>query len=280
MKSGRHVVDAGDAAGVLRGQRGDHRRAVDAERREGLQVGLDAGAAAGIRARDGDGNRGHCPARLRQRGVDDAQQCRAAAARGSGASDSAEITATPSAPASITGAALPALMPAMAQIGKSGLARDAAPAMTRAMPAMPIGVFLVVLRGRAVDAADADIVEQIERRVARAARAVLMVSPMIASGPSSRRASAGAMSSQPMCTPSAADGERDVDAVVDHQRHAQPSAALMARARSIMTRVSAELVAQAAPASRRRRPACGRDRPGRGRRPPPDRRWHSSEDRL
>ncbi len=33
-------------ARVLRGQRGDHRAAVGAERREGLEVGLDAGAAA------------------------------------------------------------------------------------------------------------------------------------------------------------------------------------------------------------------------------------------
>ena len=54
---GRHVVDGGHAPGVLRGQRGDHRGAVDAERREGLQIGLDAGAAAGIGARDGDGDR-------------------------------------------------------------------------------------------------------------------------------------------------------------------------------------------------------------------------------
>jgi hypothetical protein len=44
----RHVVDAGHALGVLRGQRGDDERAVDAERGEGLEVGLDAGAAARI----------------------------------------------------------------------------------------------------------------------------------------------------------------------------------------------------------------------------------------
>ena len=53
----RHVVDAGDALGVLRGQRGDDAGAIDAERGEGLQVGLDAGAAAGIRAGNGDGDR-------------------------------------------------------------------------------------------------------------------------------------------------------------------------------------------------------------------------------
>ena len=117
----RHVVDAGDALGVLRGQRGDHRRAIDAERREGLQVGLDARAAAGIRTRDGDGDRGHLLARFAS-AASTTRSISRAAARGSGASDSAEITETPSAPASITGAALPALMPAMPQVGKSGLA--------------------------------------------------------------------------------------------------------------------------------------------------------------
>ena len=71
---GRHVVDAGDALGVLRGQRRDHRGAIDAERGEGLQVGLDAGAAAGIRAGDGDGDRGHAPPSPRQRAIDDAAQ--------------------------------------------------------------------------------------------------------------------------------------------------------------------------------------------------------------
>ena len=42
----RHVVNGGDALRVLRGQRGDHRGAIDAERAEGFEIGLDAGAAA------------------------------------------------------------------------------------------------------------------------------------------------------------------------------------------------------------------------------------------
>ena len=42
---GRHLVDAADALGVLRGQRRDHGGAVDAERGKRLEVGLDAGAA-------------------------------------------------------------------------------------------------------------------------------------------------------------------------------------------------------------------------------------------
>ncbi len=41
---GRHLMDAADALGVLRGQRRDHGGAVDAERGERLEVGLDAGA--------------------------------------------------------------------------------------------------------------------------------------------------------------------------------------------------------------------------------------------
>ena len=72
----RHVVDAGDALGVLRGERGDHRGAVDAERRKRLEIGLDARAAAGVRSRDGDGDGRHFFARLRQRRIDDAQQLR------------------------------------------------------------------------------------------------------------------------------------------------------------------------------------------------------------
>ena len=54
-----HRVHAGDADGVLRGQRGDRGHAVDAAAGERLQVGLDPGAAAGVRAGDrehgGDG---------------------------------------------------------------------------------------------------------------------------------------------------------------------------------------------------------------------------------
>ena len=48
----------GDALRVLRGERGDDARAIDSERREGLEVGLDAGAARGVGA--GDGERDGC----------------------------------------------------------------------------------------------------------------------------------------------------------------------------------------------------------------------------
>ena len=53
----RHIVNAEHALGVLRGERGDDAGAIDAERREGFQIGLDAGAAARIRAGDGERDR-------------------------------------------------------------------------------------------------------------------------------------------------------------------------------------------------------------------------------
>ena len=46
----RQLVDRGDADRVLRRQRDEHRRAVRAGGGERLQVGLDAGAAAGVGA--------------------------------------------------------------------------------------------------------------------------------------------------------------------------------------------------------------------------------------
>src|SRR5690606_23057413 len=49
----RRVVDRRHAARVLRGERRDHADAVGSQRHEGLQVGLDAGAAARVRAGDG-----------------------------------------------------------------------------------------------------------------------------------------------------------------------------------------------------------------------------------
>ena len=51
-KIGRDRQNAEDALGVLRSQRGDRRRRIGIEHRHGLDVGLDTGAAAGIRAGD------------------------------------------------------------------------------------------------------------------------------------------------------------------------------------------------------------------------------------
>ena len=59
-----------DADGVLRGQRGDRRHPVDAAARERLQVGLDAGAAAGVRAGDREDDAG-CGSLRRSRAAQD-----------------------------------------------------------------------------------------------------------------------------------------------------------------------------------------------------------------
>ena len=63
-----------------------------------------------------------------------------AAAVGSGASDSAEITDTPSAPAAIVAPALAALMPAMAHDGNFG-SRCGRRRRCGASPSTPIGAF-------------------------------------------------------------------------------------------------------------------------------------------
>ena len=52
---GRHGIDARDAERVLRGQRRDRRRAEDAVRGEGLQIGLDSRASARVAARNCQG---------------------------------------------------------------------------------------------------------------------------------------------------------------------------------------------------------------------------------
>src|SRR6185437_4440060 len=62
----RHRMHGTDALRVLRGQRGDRAGALDAQRREGFQVGLDARATAGIGTGDGqtgNGRREHNPFR-------------------------------------------------------------------------------------------------------------------------------------------------------------------------------------------------------------------------
>ncbi len=92
----------------------------------------------------------------------------------------------------------------------------------------------------------------------------------MASGPSSRRASAGAMSSQPMWTALALNCERHVHPVVDDERHAAKRRLDRARALDHEARI-AKLVAKLAPASRRRPPASGKGQAVRGHPPPPDR---------
>jgi hypothetical protein len=116
----RYAVDAGDTAGVLRGQRGEHRRPVDAEGAERLEVGLDAGAAAGVAARHGQRCRHPRPPADHTRAPSiDTRSARAAAA-GSGAAHTAETTHTPSTPVVATSAARLASMPPIATVPEPG----------------------------------------------------------------------------------------------------------------------------------------------------------------
>ena len=63
----RQFEDVGDRDRVLGRDRGDRRGAVDAKRREGLEVGLDPSAAAGVGAGDGKRDHGHARERPRRR---------------------------------------------------------------------------------------------------------------------------------------------------------------------------------------------------------------------
>src|SRR5262249_3794114 len=156
-----HVVDGAHPPRVLRRQRADDRGAIDAERRECFEISLDAGAAARIRA--GDGQRDWCRVlylsacwpgipchpcpRCASASSTTPRSCRAAA-RGSSLSDSAEITATPSAPAAMTSPALRASIPAMPHSGSFEERRRNTPTM-RLNPAGPIGGVGVSLPVRA-----------------------------------------------------------------------------------------------------------------------------------
>ena len=58
---GRHHLHARDAHGVLHGEQRDHRFAIDAELMEGLEVGLNARAAARVASGDREGDGRHSP---------------------------------------------------------------------------------------------------------------------------------------------------------------------------------------------------------------------------
>ena len=57
---GGYLENLHDATCILRGQRSDGARAMDAECSKCLQIGLDAGPAAGVRARDRQCNGDQC----------------------------------------------------------------------------------------------------------------------------------------------------------------------------------------------------------------------------
>jgi len=110
-------VHSGHAQGALCGEGRDHGRAVDAQRRERLEVGLDAGTAGGVAACDGqcDGWAAHSDASSQA-----VRSARVAAAT-SGWPQMALTTAAPTAPAWRTSRIRWTLMPPMATQGQ-GLA--------------------------------------------------------------------------------------------------------------------------------------------------------------
>ena len=90
-RSARERQPLDDADGVLGGDGRDRARAVDAERRKGLQIGLDARAAARVAARDRQRRRdraGHRPRRFVRRA---ATRCRTRAETGTAGSTSARL---------------------------------------------------------------------------------------------------------------------------------------------------------------------------------------------
>ena len=145
-----------------------------------------------------------------------------AAAFGSGASDRAEITATPSAPAAITSAALEPSIPAIAAIGHSrrALAHDCGDLAQAGHTDRRIGI---VLRPRGEHAADRNIVEMLERRGV-GLRYGLETSPMIALRAEQQPRIAGRHVVPADMNAVGLGGERDIDAIVDEQRHVRSQA--------------------------------------------------------
>ena len=142
---------------------------------------------------------------------------RAAAVGSGGASESAEMTATPSAPARMVSAALPASIPAMAQSGKLP-ARRRNDLRDARKPGEPDRLVGIVLRGRDVDPADTDIVEQFDRRGLRPRNRVDRE-------PDDRIAAQQAprIRNRHVALPDmhavGTRHQRHVDTIVDHQRH-------------------------------------------------------------
>ncbi len=168
-----------------------------------------------------------CPASPASR-----RRCRArlrAAAAGSGASDNAEMTATPSAPAPITSAALLASMPAMPHTGNSRRAAVQHADDTR-QPGGTDRRVLLLLRQRDIDAAAADIVDQLDRRGLGLGHALDRQADHRA-----RPEQAARILDRHVVRPEmhavGAGGERHIDAIVDDQRHAERRQRLFDRPR-------------------------------------------------
>ena len=168
-------------------------------------------------------------------------------------------------------------MPAMAPTGKRASRARNLSRMTR-KPSSPTGGIGIVFRRGREHAADAGIVDEIERRGV-GLRDRLDRQTDDAVGPSSRRASAAAMSSWPTCTPSApAASATSTRSLIRSGTPLPVSAALIARA-SLDHRARRRHACRATgTASHHRVRAYARDRAAAGRRRVPDREWHKGAD--
>ena len=211
-------MDSEHARGVLRRERSDRRGAVDAERGKRLEVGLDAGAAAGIRAGDGQGDCGHHVPFFASMASTTSRRPRAASA-GSGASESAEMTATPSAPAAITAPALLASMPAMPRSGSAGARRRSTRGdFGKAHRADRRAVLR--LGERRIDAADAGVIDQFDWDRLRGRDSL----DRDADNGTRRKKLARILDRHVVRPEMHAVGtrrQRDIDAVVDDERHVE-----------------------------------------------------------
>ena len=239
--------------GVLRGERGDHRGAVDAERREGLQVGLDAGAAAGIRAGDGDVRwrwaraadvmrrrpsyrHGHARrppapwARISSAPHRPRRAARAPPPRGRGDRTAPRSTETPSAPAAITASAF-----------CRGDAGDAAGREIADAMAKHLDHAARARRARSATCRSSSRSCRRRRRSRhsrewraappRPAASVRMERPMNGAGPSRRARFLDAHVVLADMHAVGLDRERNLDAVVDDERHAERRQRRLERAR-------------------------------------------------
>ena len=205
---------------------------------------------------------GHRRVRSRQRAR--RRPPRAARARpraGSAASDSAEITATPSAPAAITSAGVVGVDAGDGADRKARRSRARIASAIARRPSRPIGA-----RGLSFDVVRVDAADRRRSRADRAAR------PRACATRLDRQPDDGAAAEQPRASAGrhvvladmhavGAGGQRDVDAVVDEQRHAARRQRRLERARLLDHGAGRRRACRAAgPTWRRRRPAGGRDR--------------------
>ena len=230
------------------------RGAVDAERGERLQVGLDAGAAAGIRAGDGDGDGGH---RAPRSPAPASTIARSAPRRGRGSlgSEDAEITATPSAPAAITARRIARRRcRRWRTTGNPACARRSASTM-RAGRRAPIGGSGCPSRSSHRRRRCRHSRSASSGAARRPAPTVLIDSPMIASRPEQpprvlRRACRPGRHARRRLPPASATSTRSLIS----ERHAVPASAALMRAGALdHARACRRACRAAAPASRRRR---------------------------